>query len=571
MGSQSSFTPRLVVIEGKDKGKVIPLKDGTVVLGRSKGDILIHDPRISRSHIALKFDEVSGSLEFTDLKSLNGTILNGENKESGALKDGDKLQLGNTVFDCQITRDGDDATIKASVERKKKSSKKTTEPLPEESALSDLIPIESSVKEPAALAEMREDTGQMNIKEGKKVSLLSKFKNLPKRIRTVAVAGACAILMIVVFTRKETPSGNLGQEIREIRKIAMSGGMQEATVRAESLVNLNGSNPEALLLLGDLYLGSKQNERAIMMYRKVHELTPPVPIAHLRLIRALMKSGLAEEAAQETRHVDDVLKKEGPHSRELFMEAAQVYIEFKELKQPPEKVFILAKALQTSLAPDNSIGFKLEAQTLFQQGRNEEAVQSLERALQIDPKDEWVYENLAFAKLSAKDIAGATKTVDQWISAANNSTKPMLVMAYLKFNDGKLEDAQPILTRVIEHLGKTPTDPHYAEALNLLGQIYVQQNQPDIATSYLKQACSLGFEQSCAIAATVGSKGPGPASVEPPKPSDGAVNPGPGAKAEPAREPIQGTATQPAAAGAGTAVGTGTTTPPPVSLDTKGP
>src|SRR4051794_31186696 len=102
MVSKSAITPRLVIIEGKDKGKVIPLSDGTVVVGRSKGDVIIQDPRISRSHIALHFDGKTSTLSFTDLKSLNGTLVNGNPAEGGPLNDGDRLQLGNTVFDCQL-------------------------------------------------------------------------------------------------------------------------------------------------------------------------------------------------------------------------------------------------------------------------------------------------------------------------------------------------------------------------------------------------------------------------------------------------------------------------------------
>lgn len=520
MGSHSSFTPRLVVIEGKDKGKVIPLKEGTVVLGRSKGDILIHDPRISRSHITLKFDEQSGKIEFTDLKSLNGSLINGEAKEAGELKDGDKLQLGNTVFDCQITRDGEDATIKASAHPPKKSSKaKPPVELPLEDSNpdgSDLIPIESAPKEPAVLQEIKEDTGQMDLrKPAKKPSKIFKLNSFhpPKRLRTLTIAGALGILMIWVMNRPDSSPGNLQQEIREVRLLALQGNMQSALVKAEVLAGQHATDPEALLLLGDLYLGSKQTERAILTYRRVHDFEPPVPIAHLRLVRALMRSGLNEEALHEISHIDDVLTKEGPHSKELFMEAAQVFIEYKELKQPPEKIFILAKALQTTLAPDSPLGFKLEAQTLFQQNRGEEASQALQRALQLDPKDEWTYENLAFAKLSGKDLIGATHVVDQWISAAPQSTKPLLVMAYLKFNDGKLQEAQPILQKIIERLAKTPTNPHYAESLNLLGQIYIQQNQNDVAATYIKQACSLGFEQSCSHALVSGTKGPGPASI----------------------------------------------------------
>jgi S-DNA-T family DNA segregation ATPase FtsK/SpoIIIE len=75
MVSKSKNAPRLVVIEGKEKGRHFPLKSGTTVIGRSKGDVLVQDPRLSRSHVAVHYDEITGKVTFTDLKSLNGTLL----------------------------------------------------------------------------------------------------------------------------------------------------------------------------------------------------------------------------------------------------------------------------------------------------------------------------------------------------------------------------------------------------------------------------------------------------------------------------------------------------------------
>ena len=97
MVSNSKPSPRLVIIEGKDKGKIIPLTDGTCVIGRSKGDVVIQDPRVSRSHVAVHYDSESGKLSYTDLKSLNGTMVNGEPGETGVLADGD-LAVANSLF-----------------------------------------------------------------------------------------------------------------------------------------------------------------------------------------------------------------------------------------------------------------------------------------------------------------------------------------------------------------------------------------------------------------------------------------------------------------------------------------
>ena len=64
MSAKATIVPRLVIIEGKDKGKIIPLYDGTAIIGRSKGDVVVQDPRVSRSHIAIHYDSNTEKLSF---------------------------------------------------------------------------------------------------------------------------------------------------------------------------------------------------------------------------------------------------------------------------------------------------------------------------------------------------------------------------------------------------------------------------------------------------------------------------------------------------------------------------
>src|SRR3989338_5113760 len=104
MEHKTQLIPRLVIIDGKEKGRVITLNTGTQVLGRSKSDIVLSDVRISRTHVSITVDTASGSVSFSDLNSLNGTLINGESRPSGSLKDGDQIQLGDTIFDLQILK-----------------------------------------------------------------------------------------------------------------------------------------------------------------------------------------------------------------------------------------------------------------------------------------------------------------------------------------------------------------------------------------------------------------------------------------------------------------------------------
>lgn len=89
--------PFVKVIEGPDKGLTIPLKDGTVTLGRaSENNICLADPILSRHHCRL---EISASaIKIIDLDSANGTYLNDTEIHESLVRDGDKIQIGDTIL-----------------------------------------------------------------------------------------------------------------------------------------------------------------------------------------------------------------------------------------------------------------------------------------------------------------------------------------------------------------------------------------------------------------------------------------------------------------------------------------
>jgi putative methionine-R-sulfoxide reductase with GAF domain len=91
--------PTLRVLEGPDKGKTFELEGDIIFVGRgAKNDIRIGDHTISRMH--LKIFSIGTALFVEDLKSSNGTLINGARLEPGEghQVDGeDLITLGDTV------------------------------------------------------------------------------------------------------------------------------------------------------------------------------------------------------------------------------------------------------------------------------------------------------------------------------------------------------------------------------------------------------------------------------------------------------------------------------------------
>jgi hypothetical protein len=87
----------LKVIEGADRGKVFPLEGKErICIGRSGGDLIIKDPKISKVHCVIEFYD--GIVVIKDMSSTNGTLLNQMVLAEDFIKDGDRLQVGNTTL-----------------------------------------------------------------------------------------------------------------------------------------------------------------------------------------------------------------------------------------------------------------------------------------------------------------------------------------------------------------------------------------------------------------------------------------------------------------------------------------
>lgn len=80
---------------------VVGLGDKPLIIGRSAdADVTLKDDRVSRHHCEIR--PWDGEFVLKDLKSQNGTFLNGERTQVATLQPGDHLKVGNTVISVEL-------------------------------------------------------------------------------------------------------------------------------------------------------------------------------------------------------------------------------------------------------------------------------------------------------------------------------------------------------------------------------------------------------------------------------------------------------------------------------------
>lgn len=103
----------LEVIEGPNSGAKFSIKEGTRI-GRSKGEILIKDPKVSSLHAQVELTP-QGQLVLVDKDSSNGLRVNNQKVRRIALMPGVRFGVGKTLFRVieisQVDRSSGDSEI----------------------------------------------------------------------------------------------------------------------------------------------------------------------------------------------------------------------------------------------------------------------------------------------------------------------------------------------------------------------------------------------------------------------------------------------------------------------------
>ncbi len=92
-----STVPSLFVIRGTDQGSRFELEDALIGLGRDPSNVVqLHDTEVSRQHAQLRRE--GNDYQLVDLRSSNGTFVNGKRTDTHRLSSGDHLQVGGTLM-----------------------------------------------------------------------------------------------------------------------------------------------------------------------------------------------------------------------------------------------------------------------------------------------------------------------------------------------------------------------------------------------------------------------------------------------------------------------------------------
>jgi pSer/pThr/pTyr-binding forkhead associated (FHA) protein len=86
----------LKILEGQDVGSVFEVQKDKVLIGRLNSDLVLSDPSVSRQHASIEQRE--NEFLFLDLKSRNGSFINGKRTESKILSADDSIKIGRTTL-----------------------------------------------------------------------------------------------------------------------------------------------------------------------------------------------------------------------------------------------------------------------------------------------------------------------------------------------------------------------------------------------------------------------------------------------------------------------------------------
>ena len=88
--------PRLVLPAGSGTPeRTVLLTSAVTVIGRgAEADVRLHDTGVSRAHLELRLE--GDDVRLADLRSTNGTLVNGRKVSSTLLVDGDRIEVGAT-------------------------------------------------------------------------------------------------------------------------------------------------------------------------------------------------------------------------------------------------------------------------------------------------------------------------------------------------------------------------------------------------------------------------------------------------------------------------------------------
>lgn len=235
--------------------------------------------------------------------------------------------------------------------------------------------------------------------------------------------------------------------LADIRQTAANKDLAGARSKLDTLLSENPSNPEALLIKGNLLEFDGDASGALALYQKAIEAKPSYMNAHSAAIASLLRAEKTDEAAKQL----DALKKIAAKHPQVYLLDAQVNYQRKDYKTARESAQQLLR-----ISPNNPLSLQMAGAIEYQLRSYLQAETYLAKALQSAP-------GLRLARR-------------------------LLVSSHLRTGQpGKaLETLQPLLANIDQD----------SALLALAGEAYLQQGDAKKAADYFAKASKLEPENA---------------------------------------------------------------------------
>jgi len=168
-------------------------------------------------------------------------------------------------------------------------------------------------------------------------------------------------------------------------------------------------------------------QRGLATFAEILNKQPDNPIANRALGYAALEKGDWDKAEEYFRRA---AANDSKDPQVHYMVASGLYRKSMTTGKVPEDLELMKKELNTAIAldPDYADAYGLLGMTLAFSGDKENAVATLKKAIQMNPRNEWNYNNLASVYMRAQDFDNAVPILQQLKSSSNQQIASMAAM-----------------------------------------------------------------------------------------------------------------------------------------------
>ena len=270
----------------------------------------------------------------------------------------------------------------------------------------------------------------------------------------------------------------LAREPKNVLALVEKGHMLEAQhkldegkAQAKAAIAVDSRSTRAHLLLGRLYVTTRDPNAAIAEFTEVLNLNPAVTAAKVALATVHLSLGNADLAAQYAEQA----AKDVPGDASVRLLLARALVAKKDFATAESTLNELVKA-----SPASAAAYSQLATVFFAQGRIREGRDALNRSLHLDPNDvEAIAAQVALA-LHDNDRPAARQTIERALVAQPKSTALLAIAANTYRALGAASEEERSLRAVID------LDPTNEPAYMHLVQLYGGQHRLDAARTELE-------------------------------------------------------------------------------------